>query len=185
MRDGVYAPLMPIDTSQLAARLNEQIASLGRERDGHVAAIADIDTKINKALHALGLDASDFGEPRAAALPRLGPSPFAQAYPLNPNTMGAVMVEILRTADHGYSRVEMRKRLEQDDRFTTQIQKNVNGYYNTVNRYLKNRRVVDVGGLLYHPDRAPLAAGQDDPTGQHLPSNVSTLFPDKRANGDD
>jgi hypothetical protein len=178
---------MPIDTTQLAARLNEQIASLYREREGHRAAMADIDTKIARALQLLGLDAAEITEAGGGTVAqRLPLSDFARSYPLNPNTMGAAMLDALFKADHGFSRIEMRQLLEGDPRFAMQIKNNVNSYYNTVNRYLKNGRIVDRGGLLYHPDRAPLPEGQDDPTGQHLPSNVSSLFPDQRAgNGDD
>ena len=176
---------MPIDSSQLASRLNEQIAALYRERDGHVAAISDIDGKIAKALQLLGLDPSEVTPGTGSAMPRLPISEFARSYPLQPDTMGSVMLDILLNADHGYSRPEMRRELEKHPKFAKQIANNINSYYNTVNRYRKTGRVVLINNLLYHPDRAPLPEGETDPTGQHLPSNVSTLFPDRKAGGDE
>lgn len=170
---------MEIESSQIAARMSEKITDLLQQRGRHLAAVADINSQLHTAYRALGLDPAEIGVPNKGG--RLPSISSADRYPLQPNTMGSYMIEILQKADKGYGRRELRGEIEKEPRYGAQLRKNVNVYYNLINRYLKNRRIVDVGGLIYHPDRAPLAAGESDPTGSHLPANVS-LFPDRRAN---
>ncbi|SFK43912.1 hypothetical protein SAMN03159338_4243 [Sphingomonas sp. NFR04] len=70
--------------------------------------------------------------------------------------MAAKMLEILMAADHGYSRSEMKDALSAaSPLFRSQIEKNVNTFYNNVSRYLKAGKIVDVEGYLYHALRAP------------------------------
>jgi hypothetical protein len=85
-------------------------------------------------------------------------------------------------ADKGYSRLELRELIHAEPRFRDQMERNVNAFYNNVIRYLRGGKIVEIDGLLYHPDRAPLPEGEPDPSGEHLPANVS-LFPDRRNEG--
>lgn len=175
---------MQIDTSQISARMSEKIEALLVQRREFMTAVSDIDAQLNTAFRALGLDPTEFG---VAVGSRLPPPQFNQPnqYPLNPNTMGAHMLDILLNAQKGYGRLELRHEIAKDPRYGAQIEKSMNGYYNLINRYLQKGRIVEVENNLYHPDRAPLSDGEDDPTGKHLQSNVSTLFPDKQANHSD
>jgi hypothetical protein len=128
----------------------------------------------------LGIDPSEFGI-QDGAPSRLSRGSVAQRYPLDPNTMGGHMIGVLEKANRGFTRRELRAEIEKEPRYGAQIAKNMNVYYNLINRYLTKGRIVDVGGFIYHPDRAPLPEGEEDPTGQHLPNdNVSNLFSVKR-----
>lgn len=92
-------------------------------------------------------------------------------------TMSAKILDILYTADKGYTRVALKNELMETPRFREQITNNVNTFYNNTSRYLKKGKIVEISGLLYHPDRAPLEGAEDE---NRLPENV-TLFTGKRA----
>lgn len=168
--------------SSLADAMMRHISDLIDERHSHEQRIEEIDEALAKAARQLGVPVSDISEP-GPSLPRLRKEARPQDM-----SMGQGMLAILLAADHGYSRSEMRNELVKTPKFAEQIGHNVNMFYNTVARYLKKDKIVDIDGLLYHPQRAPLPEGEEDPSGQHLPANVSSLFGphDRRAgNGDE
>jgi hypothetical protein len=149
--------------------ISDQLNALQSERAGLIERIAQIDEKLEKAAAQLGLEPNVI----AAAQPSLDRLPRQDSRSVG--TMPGEIVNILYAADKGYTRTELKDALRAT-RFAQQIENNQNGFYNAVIRYLKLKKIVEVDGFLYHPSRAPLPEGQEDPTGTHLPANVSNLF---------
>lgn len=154
--------------------LMRHLTDLTAERETHVARVAEIDSQMTKAAKQLGIDLNEVEVVSGTRLPRL-----QKAHAPDPLTMGGSLVQILLEADKGYSRTEARAELVKIAKFKAQLDNNMNAFYNTVSRYVKKGAIVDIDGLLYHPDRAPLPEGEEDPSGQHL-SNVATLFGPQR-----
>lgn len=166
----VYPPLMTSNPHSILDALMSHLTALTEERERLVARVTEIDTALAKAAKQLGLDPSI-----AEGVSRLA----KPAAPPDTSTMGGALVQFLLNADKGISRHEARAELGNNAKFKAQMDNNMNAFYNTVSRYVKKGAVVDIDGLLYHPERAPLPEGEEDPTGQHL-SNVATLFGPQR-----
>ena len=179
----MYRPLMDKNQPTLLDVLTQHLADLTSERATLIQRVKEIDDALSKAARQLGVDLSEVGAEAAPELPRL-----ARGTKPAESTMGSVMVAVLLNADRGLTRADLRAELMKTPKLAERISHNMNSYYNTVARYLKREWILDLDGLLYHPSRAPLADGEDDPSGQHLAPNVRNLFgpEDRRAgNGDD
>lgn len=147
----------------------DQLEALQRERAEHVARIEEIDTRVAKVAELLGIDLGPLLT--AKMLPRLKREDKRTL-----GTLGEAMLNALLSADRGYSRTELKAEVRKNPKFAAQLNRNANAFYNNVVRYIRTGKIVEMEGLLYHPDRAPLPEGEEDPTGQHLPANVSPLF---------
>ena len=174
----MYLPLMPQEQPSILEALTQHLSDLTREREQALSRIKEIDDALSKVAKQLGLNLNQV-EASVPQLPRL-PKPPASP---DTSTMGGAIVQLMLAAEKGLSRSELRAEVCKIPKFNAQIENNMNSFYNTVSRYLKKGRITEVEGLLFHPDRAPLPEGEEDPTGQHLPANV-TLFgpPAKRLN---
>lgn len=159
---------MDQNLSDVIAAIQQQLTSLHEKRSEHLATIHEIDGKIAGIAKQLGLPSDQVASPNLTRL----------SAPVDRRISGSLpdrMLEILRDADVPHTRVSMKAALLNDPKHGDTIRKNVNTFYNAVKRYLDKGKIVEQGGYLYHPDRAPLPEGQDDPTGQHLPANVSPI----------
>lgn len=159
--------------TSIADLITEQLSSLFSKRDELLRDVAAIDAKIEGIANQLGVEL-----PAAPAdLPRLHHRPRVDKR--YAGSLPEAIVDTLLSATRGYTRAELKAVLRDTPAGET-IKKNENTYYNAVKRYIGADKIVEIDGLLYHPDRAPLPEGQDDPTGKHLPSNVASLFPPSR-----
>ena len=151
-----------------------KIEALVDERDDLLRRASAIDDQIAAVAQGLGITNSEIAGLRAPTTRLVAEDKRSEG------TMSAKMLDILYTAEKGYSRSALRGELAETPRFGEQISNNVNSYYNNIARYLKKGKIVDVNGLLYHPDRAPIEGAGE---GGRLPENV-TLFTGKRARDD-
>lgn len=161
---------MTQDPINLVQAIASELTALQGKRDALVSEVSEIDGKIAAIAAQLGLKAS-------------APTPLARLAPRvvdkrHVGTVPEAMMQVLLDADRGYTRAELKQELRKGP-MGDSIRKNENTYYNAVKRYLDNDKIVERGGYLYHPDRAPLPDGEADPSGRHLPSNVSNLFADR------
>lgn len=153
----------------LVEAISNELAALQAKRDALAGEISEINRKIANIARQLGIEPP---EQPMSTLSRLAPPP-----PVDQRHIGSVpeaMMQVLREADRGYTRPELKKILR-DGPAGESVRKNENTYYNAVKRYLTAGKIVEIGGYIYHPDRAPLENGESDPRGTHLPANV-TLF---------
>lgn len=152
----------------LIEAISNELAGLEAKRDMLAGEISEINRKIANIARQLGIDPP---EQPISTLPRLAPPPLDQRHI---GTLPEAMMQVLRDADRGYTRPELKKILRESPSGES-VRKNENTFYNAVKRYLAAGKVVEIDGYIYHPDRAPLANGESDPQGTHLPTNV-TLF---------
>lgn len=148
--------------------VSSQFESLLCEREEHLRKAAEVEQRLRLIGEQLGIELPFDSKP--------SPTRLVSEDKRSTGTMSARMLSILLEANRGYSRVELRDELAMEPKFYEQLTRNLNSYYNNITRYLRSGKVVEVNGLLYHPNRAPLPEGEVDPTGQHLPANVTTLF---------
>lgn len=160
--------------SNFAKLIEDRVAALSRERAQLLARVEEIDRQLASVAESLGAEPSQFQR-------LLPPEPshhagFVRGDGRVEGTMPHYVLEILFAADRGYSRTDLRRELDKHPVFGARLRHNVNSFYNTIKRYIDQGKIIQIDKLLYHPDRAPLPDGEEDPTGQHLPSNVSSLF---------
>lgn len=148
----------------------ERFEEMVAERDAHLQEAARINEKLLSIAVQLGID-----DPTSVIGEKVVPNRLPKEDKRSEGTMSAAMLELLYAADRGYNRRELRELVEETPKFKEQLDRNTNSFYNNVSRFLKAGKIVEIDGLLYHVDRAPLPEGEDDPSGQHL-SNVATLF---------
>ena len=153
--------------------ITDELAALQEKRDVLAAEIEEIDGKLARIADQLGVKL-----PGTVSLPRLTAQ---KAHPRFAGSMPEAMMKFLLEADKGYSRAEVKAALRDGPNGET-IRKNENTYYNAVKRYIQTGKIVEINGLLYHPDRAPTEASDADRT-DSLPENV-TLFTSKKTAAD-
>lgn len=137
------------------------------DRDDHLRKAEEINTRIMGIAANLGLRPEELAELTPDAAPRLPPENKRSV-----GTMSAAMLDILFKASRGYTRIELRDELRnQNERFAEQLDQNMNSFYNNLSRYMKKGKIVERGELLYHPSRAPV---EDSPQ-LSLPENVTRL----------
>ncbi|MEA3049182.1 MAG: hypothetical protein QOG84_1018 [Sphingomonadales bacterium] len=156
------------------AQVLAEMEALQSERATHVARIVEIDRKAAKIAELLGVSLAS-SPASTPSIPRLQREDRRSA-----GTMSQAMLEILLKAEKGYTRLELKEEIRKTPKFAEQLDRNVNAYYNNVLRYIRGGKIVEVDGLMYHPDRAPLPEGEEDPSGRHLPPNVSPLFAERK-----
>lgn len=155
-------------TPMLAA-IVEQLTSLQAERATLSARVDEIDGEMAFIAKRLGVNADDFRP--ESTLPRLS----ATVDKRHVGSMPERVLEILLNAEGPMTRTDVKKVLKADERFAPSINKNENTFYNNVKRYIRTDKIIERDGFLYHPDRAPLPEGSDDPDGKHFSANVSPI----------
>lgn len=162
--------------SHMLAAMTERLKALMAKRAEHYAQIREIDEQLGGIARQLGLDPAELLS-ATPELPRL-----AKVDKRTEGTIPARVMEYLLKADQAHTRKSLKHLMLADPDFGSSIRHNENTFYNAVARYIRQGKIVEIDGALYHPDRAPLPDGEDDPTGKHLPSNVSSLFGTARQN---
>jgi hypothetical protein len=159
---------MEQNLSNVLTAITDQLKALHHDRAEHVRRIQEIDAKVAVIAKQLGV------EPPAPSPPmeRLAPPPDKRVA----GSMPERMMDILYGASAPFTRLTLKAALRDDPQVGDTVRRNENTFYNAVKRYLDRGKIVELDGYLYHPDRAPLPDGTEDPTGQHFPSNVSSLF---------
>lgn len=162
---------MANDSLTFVKLISDQLLALTKEREDLLAKVDEIDAKMQGIAKQLGVELPA----PTSALPRLPHEP--QPHPKYVGSMPAAMMDILLHAERGYTRVELKK-LVRESEAGEAVKKNENTFYNAVKRYLDKNKIVDIDGLLYHPDRAP----QID-EGDMFPPNVTRLRGEGLADG--
>jgi len=139
------------------ASVIDKFNALVKERAWCAARIGEIDA----LLAGLG----DSLEGRSQA-PR-SPAP-AKPDGRSTGTLTEHMIEVLRSAENGLTRMELRAEIEKNDKFRQMVGRSPNAYYNNIIRLRAAERVIERRGRLYHPDRAP-------PSDEEVSDNVRPL----------
>lgn len=154
------------------AIVQRQFELLLEERAVHYAAIEQIDGKLKDAAKGLGINVEEF-----VSTPIDQPRLLPRTDKRSAGSMTAFTREFFRNTDKGVTRLELRNIIAaHDEKWAAMFRQNPNGFYNMVKRAIDRQEIVDIGGVLYPFARAPLPEGEEDPTGQHIESNVATLF---------
>lgn len=163
---------MSTNPPDIVTMIGEQLSALQARRAVLVDEVELIDSKMAKIAAQLGIELPEQGSP---SLPRLPlPQKSNKRYE---GSLPETMMGLLLEADRGYSRPELKAALLKTAAAPTVI-KNENTFYNAVKRYIKADKLVEIEGLLYHPNRAPLEE-DDGLDSTRLPANV-TLFEQKK-----
>jgi hypothetical protein len=151
--------------------VTRQFDAWREERTEHQRAIDEIDRKVADAARTLGIDPAQIQAATPGRLPRRDGR--------TDGTMTEFMRECFDKADKGLTRMELKEMVRRDPRYTDKM-KNENVYYNLIKRLIVRGEVVERDGALYAAHRAPLADGEDDESGEHLPGVISLFGPQKR-----
>jgi hypothetical protein len=161
---------MDPNLSSMLTAIMQELNALQERRASLVTEVQDIDTKLAGIAKLVGLQNEAVVPPNLnrLALPGVVDKRHVGSLPER-------MMQLLLEADRPHTRASLKALLKEDSKVGETVKRNENTFYNAVARYVRNNKVVEVDGFLYHPDRAPLPEGQEDPTGQHLPANVSPI----------
>ncbi|MDI7775450.1 hypothetical protein [Asticcacaulis sp. EMRT-3] len=135
-----------IKSADLLAGFN----ALVRERDEYIARAHEINDRLEKIAVMLGI--STTATP-SHHVKRNDNPPIQED--VQSMSMGEYARFILSRTTSGLSRKALRTEMEKNPKFRERIENQVNVYYNTIGRYVKSDRIIDLDGTLYHPNHAP------------------------------